>query len=78
MIKRILGLAFVFISLFSQAQEAVMDSSPQMADSLRENGKIYVVISVIAMIFLALVLFMVYIERKLKKLEDRINKTEKQ
>ncbi|MCC6373032.1 MAG: CcmD family protein [Bacteroidia bacterium] len=44
----------------------------QMADVLRENGKIYVVITVIGIIFIALVFFLVYLERKLKRLEDEI------
>ena len=51
----------------------ITESGPQMADSLRENGKIYVVISVIGIIFLSLVIFLVYIERKLKKIEDKVN-----
>lgn len=73
MIKRGLALAFVFLSLLAGAQETISESAPQMADQWRENGKIYVVISVIAMIFIALVIFLVYIERKVKRLEDRMN-----
>ncbi len=57
-----------FLSLVTKAQEA-----PQMADALRENGKIYVVIAVIGIVFLCLVVFLVYLERKLKKLEEKIN-----
>lgn len=73
MIKRVLGLLFICVSLFSQAQQMVMTTEPQMADTFREEGKIYVVISVIALIFLALVCFLIYIERKLKKIEDKVN-----
>lgn len=73
MIKKVLCLMLICLSLFSQAQQMVMTSEPQMADSFREEGKIYVVISVIALIFLALVCFLIYIERKLKKLEDKVN-----
>lgn len=73
MIKKILSLLFICACLFSQAQEMIVGSSPQMADKFREEGKIYVVISVIALIFLALVAFLVYIERKLKKVEDKVN-----
>jgi uncharacterized transporter YbjL len=53
--------------LVANAQEG-----PQMADSFRENGKIYVVISVIAIIFLALVAFLVYLERKINKLDKHL------
>lgn len=73
MIKKILSLLFICVSLLSQAQQMITESGPQMADDLRENGKIYVVISVIGIIFLALVVFLVYIERKLKKIEDKVN-----
>ncbi len=58
----------MLVSSLAQAQAA----EPEMADALRESGKIYVVISVIAMIFLALVVFLVMLDRKLKKLEKKI------
>lgn len=67
MIKKILSFLFVLLSVFAKAEET---TSPQMADAFRENGKIYVVITVIGIIFFAIVLFLIYIERKLKKLED--------
>ena len=72
MIKRILSLVFLFTALFSSAQETV--AAPQMADTFRSEGKIYVVIAVIAMIFIALVIFLITLERKVKKLEKQINK----
>lgn len=45
---------------------------PEMADALRADGKIYVVIAVLAVIFLALVVFLIVLERRLKNLEDKI------
>lgn len=75
MSKRVLGLMFICISLLSQAQQMVVDNAPQMADVFREEGKIYVVIAVIALIFLSLLVFLLYIERKLKKIEKQINKS---
>lgn len=73
MIKKVLGLLLICVSLVSQAQQMVMSNGPQMADTFREEGKIYVVISVISIIFLALVGFLIYIERKLKKIENKVN-----
>jgi CcmD family protein len=49
----------------SSAQE------PQMADQFRKEGKIYVVIGVILIIFAGLVAFLVYLDRKLNKLEKK-------
>ncbi|WP_317898247.1 CcmD family protein [Aurantibacillus circumpalustris] len=74
MIKKVLGLLFICVSLLSQAQQVVTNDSPQMADAFRQEGKIYVVIAVIALIFLALVCFLIYIERKVKKIEDKVFK----
>lgn len=74
MIKKILSLLFICVSLFSQAQQMVLSNDgPQMADTFREEGKIYVVIAVIAIVFLSLVGFLIYIERKLKKIENQVN-----
>jgi len=68
MIKKVITLLFLFLSFFAGAQTA----GPEMADALRENGKINVVISVIAIIFICIVVFLVVLERKIKKLEDKI------
>jgi heme/copper-type cytochrome/quinol oxidase subunit 2 len=68
--KNIFSLLFLLSALASKAQDAT--AAPQMADAIRDNGKIYVVITVIALIFIAIVCFLVYLERKLKKLEQQV------
>lgn len=40
-------------------------------DFMRESGKIYVVVAVIAAIFLGIIVFMVYLDRRLTKLENQ-------
>lgn len=42
-------------------------------DFMRSIGKIYVVVAVIVTIFIGIVFFLVYLDRKLTKLEDQIN-----
>ena len=69
MIRKILSFLFILVAGMAQAQDA---AAPEMADQFRADGKIYVVITVIGIVFLAIVLFLVYIERKLKKLESDI------
>jgi uncharacterized transporter YbjL len=59
----LLGLCLLSTGL--QAQD------PQMADALRNDGKIYVVISVIVLIFLALAGFIVALDRRITKLENK-------
>jgi heme/copper-type cytochrome/quinol oxidase subunit 2 len=43
--------------------------TPEMADVLRQNGKIYIVILVIVTIFTGIILFLIYLERKISRLE---------
>lgn len=58
-------ISSIFAWMNSSAQE------PQMADLFRKEGKIYVVIGVILIIFAGLVAFLVYLDRKLNKLEKK-------
>jgi uncharacterized transporter YbjL len=62
--KRFYFLLLALLPLFVDAQ-----TGPAMADDFRSDGKIYVVISVIALIFISLSVFLVYLERKVSKLE---------
>jgi len=69
MIKNILITVLIFTSFLLSAQQA---SQPAMADKFREDGKIYIVIAVLAVIFVSLLVYLVMTERKLKKLEDEL------
>lgn len=55
---------FFFLSPFS-----IFASDVEMADVMRSNGKIYVVIGVLSIIFLSILIFLMLIERRLKALE---------
>jgi len=59
----LLGL-FIFLAPFS-----IFASDVEMADVMRSNGKIYVVIGVLSIIFLGILIFLLLIERRLKALE---------
>ena len=45
------------------------DEKPQMADALRSNGKIYVVVAVLVTILLGLFIYLWSVDRKISKLE---------
>jgi CcmD family protein len=45
-------------------------------DFMRSMGKMYVVVAVILVIFLGIVVYLVYLDRKLTKLEDQIKNHE--
>lgn len=67
--KIILILASLLIPFFGIAQEVTVE--PQMADTFRSEGKIYVVIAVISIIFVCLIGYLIYIDMKLRKLEKK-------
>jgi CcmD family protein len=57
-------LLLCFIITFAQQGQPV-----EMADVLRSSGKIYVVITVIVIIFVGLAIYLFSIDRRLKKIE---------
>ncbi len=75
MVKRFLltFLSAFFISL-AFAQEQSGANSVEMAQALRQNGKIYVVVIVLSLIFLGLTLFLIVVDRKVRKLEKQLEK----
>lgn len=60
-------LAFLLLSITANCQT----SEPQMADTMRSEGKIYVVVTVLSIVFVCLATYLVIIDRKLKKLEEK-------
>lgn len=63
-IKQLALLGAFLLPFITQAQPAV-----KMADQLRENGKIYVVVIIVAIIFAGIVAYLIHIDRKLSKIE---------
>jgi hypothetical protein len=45
------------------------DSNPEMADTMRSNGKIYVVLACVLMVLAGLIAFLFVVEKRLSKLE---------
>ncbi len=46
------------------------------ADFMSSIGKIYVVVAVIVAVFVGIVIFLIYLDRKLTKLEDQIKEND--
>jgi CcmD family protein len=61
-------LVFTFISRISIAQGTAVE----MADQLRQSGKIYVVVLVVLIIFIGIIVYMIYLDRKMSKMEEKI------
>lgn len=64
--KFFLAIAFLFLSFFSWAQ----NDQVEMADTMRSNGKIYVVVAVILTIFAGFIIYLIRLDRKITKLEN--------
>ncbi len=67
--KFILLITSLFAFFISVAQPN--NEEPAMADAFRSDGKIYVVIAVLSIIFTCIISYLVYIDIKLKKLEKK-------
>jgi CcmD family protein len=69
MIKKISILFFLLLAtaatIFGQSETV------EMADAMRSNGKIYVVVGVIAIVFTGIIAYLVRIDRKVSKLEKK-------
>jgi predicted Na+-dependent transporter len=65
-IKKIFSLlALLLVSFISFAQ----DKKVEMADLMRSNGRIYVVVAVVLTILIGLILYVFRLDRKIGKLE---------
>lgn len=64
--KIILSCCLLLTTLFAIAQ----DGKVEMADTMRSNGKIYVVVAVILAIFIGIIIYLVRLDKKLTKLEN--------
>lgn len=57
-------ILFLMTSIFSFAQEKV-----EMADTMRSNGKIYVVVAVSLTILIGLFSYLIFLDRKMSRFE---------
>ncbi|MFY0650469.1 MAG: CcmD family protein [Cyclobacteriaceae bacterium] len=84
--KKFLIIILLLFSLDSMAQGEkyqINDSdysnkNVEMADVMRSNGKIYVVVGVVFLIFLGLTIYVVRIDKKISKLESELDQALKQ
>jgi hypothetical protein len=56
--------------VFTTQGIAQQNNVVEMADVMRSNGKIYVVVAVLATIFIGLMFFLIRIDKKVQKLEE--------
>jgi hypothetical protein len=57
------------ISLVVRAQDSLQKEKPEMADAMRSNGKIYVVVGVLIIILAGLFIYLINLDRKMSRME---------
>lgn len=68
-IKHLLFLLCVVF--FQQSGHAQMNNDVEMATGLYQSGKIYVVVGVLGIIFTGIVVYLILLDRKISKLENK-------
>ena len=66
---KIFSLLFVFLTTILTSAHAQVES----VDFMRSIGKIYAVVAVIVLIFIGILLFLIYLERKVTRIENQLN-----
>ncbi len=64
-----LSVFATMFSVFVYAQDSLQNEKPQMADTLRSSGKIYVVVIVLVIILIGLFLYLVNTDKKISRIE---------
>jgi len=68
--KKIISLLFVLIfSIITFAQDRT--KKVEMADLMRSNGRIYVVVAVMLTILIGLILYVMRLDKKISKMEKQ-------
>lgn len=73
-LSRLAGLGAVLVLLLTTVTTAFAQATdaPEMADGLRANGKIYVVVVVVVVIISGLLAYLISLDRKVSRLEKEI------
>jgi CcmD family protein len=67
--KMLLAALLVGFRLTALAQEKEVE----MADTMRSNGRIYVVVAVVLAIFTGIIIYLIRLDRKISRLEKNIH-----
>lgn len=78
MVNRIKHIAMTLVLLLlaniASAQDMTTNSPVEMADGLYQSGKIYVVVVVLSVIMAGILAYLIFLDRKISKLEKEVNK----
>ena len=61
----------ILLLMLTTLMASAQSTQPEMADTMHSNGKIYVVVLVLATIFAGIILYLIRLDRKISKLEKQ-------
>jgi CcmD family protein len=68
-LRALFFISGLMISVYAFAQDSLKKEKPQMAELMRSNGKIYVVVVVLIIILTGIFFYLVNLDRKISRLE---------
>lgn len=71
--KTILYRLTIFLFTLINSSVFAQETNVEMADTMRNNGKIYVVVAVVVTIFAGITLYLINAEKKINRLANEIN-----
>jgi CcmD family protein len=76
MLRNYFNKIFLALTILLGGFQSVIaqDTSVEMATGLRSNGKIYVVVLVLCIVFIGIIIYLVGIDKKVTKLEKELKK----
>lgn len=68
--KALKSLFLLILFVLVHSVNLLAQSEPEMADQFRSDGKIYVVVTVIALVFTGLAIWLFRLDRRIRKMEN--------
>lgn len=73
--KKIINLFFLFAAML--INQAAFAQDAEMADGMRANGKIYVVVGIILIVLVGLIVYLFMTDKKLTRIEQQLHESGK-
>ena len=74
--KKLISSIFCLLAILC-SQTVMAQSEVEMADGMRSEGKIYVVVAIILIVLSGLIVYLFMLDRKVGKLEDLVRNKNK-
>ncbi|MBC6992433.1 CcmD family protein [Hymenobacter sp. BT491] len=68
----LLLLAALVLPVWQALAQTAAADAPEMADAMRQSGKIYVVVAVIVTVLVGLLAYLISLDRKISRLEREV------